>query len=116
MLKTIFRTIVCLLLSTSAYAGFSCTGQVTGVTMTPSGMVVIEKFKDWNWQYLCRVNTTYNGVDAESCKAILSLLMTAQTSKKDVSFWFNAGDCTSYSSQPNWTALSNWYYGPRLVN
>ena len=96
-----------------SHANFECTGAVSGVTLSPQGAVVVASLKDWSYQTICNVSNQSNGVNPEACKAIYSLLLTAQTTNKTVTFWFNAGDCTA-GSQPSWTALANWYLGPKI--
>ncbi|MDM3869730.1 hypothetical protein QSV34_00040 [Porticoccus sp. W117] len=96
---------------------YSCKGTVQGVTIDPQdGRVFLEKFGDhFAWPVLCSVQTEDNGIPPESCKAIYSMLLTAQSTKKQVRFWFNDGkDCTP-ESHPAWRQLTGWYFGPNLA-
>jgi len=102
-------------LCSHSLAGFECRGSVAGVTIAPGGDIYMEKFKNWSWMRVCNVNQDANGSNPEACKAIYSLLLTAQTTKKEVSFWFNAGSCQE-ESQTSWQYLNSWYFGPKLID
>jgi len=104
-----------LFVSSHSYAGFECAGNVKGVTLVPNGEVYMASFKNWDWLKVCNVSVAANGVTTEACKAIFSLLLTAQTTNKQVKFWLNDGSCAA-SSQVSWTYLKSWYFGPELVN
>lgn len=40
------------------------------------------------------------------------MLLTAQTSGKQIELWFN--DSLTCTTHPAWAWLSGWYWGPRL--
>lgn|GEM_PF-5896308 len=102
-----------LLLSTRAFAGFSCSGPVSGVALTPGGALVVQELMAWRYQVICNMNTTSNGVEPKTCQAIYAMFLTAQTTQRSITMWFDSGDCNS-ESQADWSALENWYYGPLL--
>ena len=102
--------------SSVASAGTQCTSTIKGVSLQPNGSVYLEKFGNWNWLSVCSVNTDANRTNPESCKAIYSLLLSAQISGRKVSFWFNNGrDCTA-CSQESWDWMRDWYFGPLIHN
>lgn len=112
-MKRFILPLVVMGMCTTAQAGFDCTGSLSGVTLAPDGGLYMERFKNWNWLKLCNVHTEVNGVNPESCKAVYSLLLTAQTTQKEVTFWFKEGDC-SKESQREWAYINTWYFGPKL--
>jgi hypothetical protein len=116
MLNRYSLAVVLLLLpGISSATNFECTGPVSGVTVTPQGGVIVDILQNWRWQTICNLESTSNGVSPGTCKAIYSLLLTAQTTKRNVRLWFSSGDCSA-ASQTSWTALANWYFGPSLVD
>lgn len=114
-MKRVIVSSLLIVFSCSSYAGFECRGAVTDVTVAPDGDVYMGKFKNWSWMKVCNVSRAENGATPEACKAIYSLLLTAQTTKKEVSFWFTTGDCEAGSQTP-WQYMSSWYFGPKLVD
>ncbi|WP_038891319.1 hypothetical protein [Vibrio campbellii] len=102
-------------LSFASYGKYTCIGEVKGLSITPqTGDVLVEKLGPLNWPRLCRVGGDYNGISQETCRIIYSTLLTAQTTNKAVTLWFNdKGDCTDSSHKP-WDWLKGWYFGPRL--
>lgn len=114
-MNKLFCGFFALMISVSSYAGIECTGSVTGLTMAPNGQVYMQQFKNWDWMRVCSVSERLNNTDPEACKAIYSLLLTAQMTQKSVTFWFSQGGCAS-ESQSSWQFLDNWYFGPKLVD
>ncbi|TQV71325.1 hypothetical protein FKG94_19620 [Exilibacterium tricleocarpae] len=114
-MKRFMLSVVLSLFSFTSYSNVECKGEVAGVTLSPSGQLHVKKFKNWRWIKICSVHNTINNTSPEACRAIYSLLLAAQVSKKEVSFWFNEGDC-QVSSQTPWTLLNSWYFGPMLVD
>ena len=99
--------------STFAQAFYICSGPVTGVTISPSGLVVPENMGGFSWVYVCQLGTNYNGVTPEACKAIYATLLIAQMYGKQVRLWFaDDGNCASH---PAWAPLQGWYFGPELM-
>jgi hypothetical protein len=92
---------------------YTCSGPVSGVTLSPTGLVAAETVAGINWPYICQMGANYNGVTPEGCKAIYATLMTAQLTQKDVMFWFS--DNATCNTHPQWGPLTGWYFGPKLV-
>ncbi len=93
-----------------AFANYSCSGAVQGITISPDGQVFASSIGSLSYPRICSVTATSNGVSTEACKVIYSALLTAQTTGKTVSFTFNdAGDCNSHTA---WGWLTGWYFGP----
>ena len=103
--------------SANSYANYTCSGKVNGVSIEPStGSVLVESIGPLSWPRLCRVDAEHNDISAEACRIIYSTLLTAQTTQKEVTFWFRDGkDCSEESHTP-WGWLTGWYFGPQLVN
>lgn len=101
------------ILSMNTFA-YDCTGKVNNVVLNPDGVVTLS-FGNINWVHICSVSQSYNGVPAESCKAMLSLLMAAKLSDRNITLWFSdaSNNCTN-TAHTAWEPLKNWYFGPAL--
>lgn len=116
-LRDCFLACAISIISVSASASYICEGNVEGVTLNPkSGSVVVENLAGLRWVRLCSVSQIINGIPAESCKAIYSLLLTAQSTNKGVVMWFNDDKSCTSSDHPPWQDLTGWYFGPKLIN
>lgn len=78
------------------------TCKVKGISIDPvSGGLLVEKLGPLSWPMLCEVDSDANGVSQETCRTIYSTLLTAQTTNKEITLWFNdKGDCTDDSHKP----------------
>ncbi|WP_061035160.1 MULTISPECIES: hypothetical protein [Vibrio] len=110
---------VCLvLLSFNVHASrYTCSGKVIGVSLdAKSGDVLVERIGPLSWPRLCKVDNEHDNISAEACRTIYSTLLTAQTTNKEVTLWFNdSKDCSESSHQP-WKWLTGCYFGPKLEN
>ncbi|EGR0711319.1 hypothetical protein EX463_13250 [Vibrio alginolyticus] len=114
-MKKILIIVFLSLVSSASYAKYKCQGQVKGISIDPvSGGLLVEKLGPLSWPMLCEVDSDANGVSQETCRTIYSTLLTAQTTNKEITLWFNdKGDCTDDSHKP-WEWLTGWYFGPRI--
>jgi hypothetical protein len=103
-----------LVASAGAHATYSCTGPVTGVTVSPQGYVTAESLAGISWGYYCHLSNVYYGVSPEACRGILALLLSAEAQGKSVEIWFE--DNLSCSTRPSWAWQAGWYWGPRIVS
>ncbi|HEY8102388.1 MAG TPA: hypothetical protein VIF82_16740 [Burkholderiaceae bacterium] len=94
-------------------ASYACSGVVTGVALSPSGVVTVYSADaGLNAAYICQIGSTYNGVGPDACKAILAVLVSAKATGIHAEWSFNDGlSCTTH---PAWDVLTGWYYGPVL--
>jgi hypothetical protein len=102
--------------SAPAFANYSCTGPVTALSTGPSGTVTVQS-AGLQFVYVCYLyGTSPNGVTADSCKGIYSILLSARTTGANVTWIFN--DSLTCTTQPAWAWLTTtplgWYYGPQL--
>ncbi len=112
----IFLILTALLMSISANA-YTCSGLVTGISIEAStGDLLVESIGPLKWPRLCRVDNEVRGISAEACKVVYSTLLTAQTSNKPVTLWFNDDKDCSVDSHTPWRTLTGWYFGPMLGN
>jgi len=91
---------------------YFCSGPVTGVTVSPSGVVQAEHAGGQSYGYFCQIGATYNGVSSDACKAILTVLLTAQTTGKSVTIAYD--DANNCATNRAWTWLNTIYWGPKL--
>lgn len=95
-------------------AQYFCSGPVTGVTVSPSGVVQAENAGGQSWGYFCQIGATNNGVSSDACKAILTVLLTAQATGKSVTIAYDdANNCTTSRA---WSWLNTIYWGPKIDN
>jgi hypothetical protein len=104
--------------SASAMAtNYECGGPVNGVTVDHNGVVVAESAGGQHYGYFCQLGTTSNNVSSDACKGILAVLLTAQSTDKQINIWYNdANDCAWHASNGSWAWLSTWYFGPMVAN
>lgn len=95
---------------------YTCSGEVKGVSLSPTGTLMAESIGPLVWPKLCNVSSPQRGISPETCQNIYSLLLTAQTTNKSVMFWFNDDKDCSVDSHTPWADLSGWYFGPKLMN
>ena len=94
--------------SAQAHAAYNCTGPVGGVSLDASGTLLAATIAGITWPKICDVNTTQNGFEPNVCKTVYTQLITAQTTGKTVTIYFNdAGSC---SSHPAWQWASGLYF------
>lgn len=109
----LLASVVLMLLAVPAFANYSCRGTVNGVTVAPDGTVVLgSSSMGLVWVYLCNINTNANGVSPESCKGMLGVLLSAQTTGRQVEMWFN--DNLTCTTHPRWAFLTGWYFDPTM--
>jgi hypothetical protein len=101
--------------SVNSLAAYTCTGLVKGVSIeAKTGDLLVAQIGELKWPRLCKVDNEYDRISAEACKVVYSTLITAQTSKKKVTLWFNdAKSCTEHDA---WRPIPGWYFGPMLVD
>ena len=107
---------VFLLMASSAQASYICSGAVSGVAVNPfNGQLMAERVAGISWPILCNLNGVDRNITPESCKAMMTLLLSAQMSGKTVTLWFNDEDeGGSCSSHQGWQPLTGWYFGPKI--
>ena len=90
--------------SSSAIAGFSCIAKVVSVALGPiSGVLQVNT--GYGVHYLCKIDTEYNGVQPEICKAWYAMFLSAQASGRSIAQVYdqNAGGAQSCSELGSWT-------------
>jgi hypothetical protein len=65
ILATLAAAIVC---APAMAVDYSCDGPVTGVTVSPGGIVSAGTAGGQSWGYFCQLGTTTNGIGPEACK------------------------------------------------
>jgi hypothetical protein len=104
-----------LLTTPLAWAGYSCTGIVSGTQIAPNGNVGAANMAGMTWIFLCNVSISVNGVDPSTCKAIYATLLAAEAQGRGVTLWLN-DEPNTCASHPEWGMLTGWYWGPMLAN
>jgi hypothetical protein len=110
----IVAAIAALLCAAPAMAAvhYACSGPVNGVTVTPGGVVSAAAAGGQSWGFFCQLAGTTNNISPEACKGILAVLLTAQTSGKTVTLWYD--DDLTCSTHAGWAWLTTVYWGPTI--
>ncbi|MES1189999.1 MAG: hypothetical protein ABUS47_02845 [Steroidobacter sp.] len=104
-----------------SFANYECRGTVNNVS-TDQGSNVLASFifstGSMPFMYVCNLNQVSNGISAEGCKGMLSILLTAQATQRTVGLWFNNTTPNNCSYSAGWVSLTSlgWYFGPSLYN
>jgi len=88
-------------------ATFQCSGQVEIIALNPSnGMLQVNT--GYGMHYLCQIQTEFNGVHPEVCKAWYSMFLTAQASGRPVTQNYDStnGDAQNCSDLGSWVTPS----------
>lgn len=112
MRKKIALIAAVILASSSAYANNTCTGKVTGVSVSQSGNV-LATIRNTSLStnladvVMCNVNpsTDNTAFSGEACKGLMSLLLSASAMQKNTILWFQAASFTSCTQ--SWMNLRN---------
>ncbi len=97
-----------LFVSGLAFANPTCSGKVSGISLSNSGGVYAT-IKDGNSVNLadvvfCGITATAGVFAGETCKALYSMLLTAEAMDKTVTLWFQAANFESCSQ--SWKGLA----------
>jgi len=95
-------------------ADYSCAGPVNGVSLTPGGIVAAQNAGGQSWGFFCQLGQTTNNFTPEACKGVLAMLLTAQTTGKQVVIWYR--DDLNCSANRGWNWMSTIYWGPMLAD
>ena len=103
-----------LLAASTAQANYFCQGVVDQIDVSPSGLVTVDSAAaGLQFQYLCMIGTTTNGVSPDTCKSLLAVLTTAFITQQQVQWAFS--DSLTCTTHPAWNWLAVWYWGPNLI-
>jgi len=94
-----------LLISPVAMADIQCSGEVKNVLQYNNGNVNVFTTYRNDYTVMCNVKDHWKGVSPESCKGMLSVLLTAQSTGKRIATYYsgNAHTCQNlpyYSGAP----------------
>lgn len=91
-----------LLVSPSALANIGCVGTVTKVLQYANGSVNVHTSYRNDYTVMCNIKDHWKGVSPESCKSMVSILLTAQSTGKRI---------VTYYSGDQYTCQTLPYYG-----
>lgn len=86
----------------SAKAELSCSGTVHNVLQYANGAVNVLTSYRGDYTFMCNVNNTWKGVTPESCKGMLSVLLTAQSTGKKIATYYS-GDQYTCQNLPHYS-------------
>lgn len=92
MKKILF--VVGLIFSTNVFANISCIGEVKNVLQYANGTVNVYTSYRGNYTVMCSVKDHWKGVSPESCKGMLSILLTAQSTGKKIATYYSGDQYT----------------------
>lgn len=107
----IFMSLLCAVsFSSPAFAGYTCTGLVRGVSMDfLNGELLAESVGGVSWPRLCSFRSAINSIQPEDCKRMYAALLTAQSSAKSVTLWVNDSNTTCATLTP-WAYVNGLYF------
>lgn len=83
-----------LLMSGPVLADISCTGQVKNVLQYANGTINVFTSYRGDYTVMCSVKDHWKGVSPESCKGMLSVLLTAQSTGKRIATYYSGNQYT----------------------
>lgn len=103
-------SVALLLTSSTAFAGYTCSGKVSGVAMElDNGDVFAESIGAVSWPRLCNMHVAANGIPPDVCKSIYATLLSAQATGKSVTFWVN-DTATTCQTLVAWQYVNGLYF------
>jgi hypothetical protein len=94
------------------WASYSCSGTISSVSLSPTGLVVVSSSAGFSSVEVCTVGSSSNGVTSDVCKAIVALLISAKINSSTVVWTFT--DSLTCSTHPAWNWLTGWSNGPMV--
>jgi hypothetical protein len=96
-----------LLVTTNAFANFTCSGKVAYLGLSPDGVMTLSVSGFGVW-YICSMSGPYGnaGHNAEGCKAWYASALAAQKSGQGIVLYFQSPSGTSNGT--DCTALGSW--------
>lgn len=82
---------------------FQCIGTVKNVLVYAEGYVIIDTSYRNEYTQVCNLKNDWKGVSPEACKGMLSTLLTAQSTGRNIMTYYNQYTCEtlpSYASTP----------------
>lgn len=101
--------IALLLVTFTAQANHSCAGTVEEVAVAYQGHVHAYIDTIGRGNTICSVENSKNGIGTETCKAMLSTLLTAKTTKTPVKLFFR--NDTTNCQKGDWKDFTSTEYG-----
>ena len=90
-------------------ASHSCFGKVSKIQIIPNASVQVDIEGIGNGNRLCSLKYKLGEYEPEACKAVLSMLITAQAANKDINLYFSNDENTSCNK-----GNSNNFTGPEF--
>lgn len=99
MLKKFAVFIGVVAISSLAYANPTCSGRISGVSISNSGAILatVRNGAGTNLAdvIFCSLSSSSSNFGAEACKGVLSLLLSASAMQKNTTLWFQSASFTS---------------------
>ncbi|MDE1243543.1 hypothetical protein [Vibrio aestuarianus] len=86
--------LVLLLASPSSMADIQCSGEVKNVLQYANGSINVFTSYRGDYTVMCSVKDHWKGVSPESCKGMLSVLLTAQSTGKRIATYYSGNQYT----------------------
>jgi hypothetical protein len=98
----------------SVAAVYHCDGVPQGVSVGPGGQVLVMTFGShpFTYSHWCNVTVTTSGVAPETCRAMLTIFLSAEAQGKTVRVWFD--DASTCATRGSWSQQV-LYLGPMIL-
>ncbi|MER2498452.1 hypothetical protein ABS858_20455 [Vibrio neptunius] len=98
-----------ILFSTSSLADISCNGNVKHILQYANGDVnVVTSYRN-TYTVMCNIDKHWKGVSPESCQGMLSVLLTAQSTGRNIGVYYS-GDQYTCENLPTYGATPGPVY------
>ncbi|NOI30615.1 hypothetical protein [Vibrio coralliilyticus] len=98
-----------ILFSASSMADITCYGTVKNVLQYGNGSINVYMSYRGDYTVMCNIETHWKGVNPEACQGMLSVLLTAQSTGKNIATYYN-GDQYTCANLPTYSATPGPVY------
>ncbi|PNM49122.1 hypothetical protein AL535_005975 [Vibrio cholerae] len=78
-------------------ADVQCSGKVNTILQYANGSVNIHTTYRNEYTYICNTETRWNNISPEACRAMLSIVLSAQASDKNIQIYYSGNQFTCQS-------------------
>ena len=117
MKKILLSIFTSLLLISNAFSSQTCSGKISAISISGSGGVyatITSSTANLSDVVFCGLNSTEGNYSGESCKGLLSLLLSGSALGKSATLWFE--DSKFVNCSQSWNSLSNFGFYRFKIN
>jgi len=100
-----------LLFSSTTLADITCQGEVHNVLQYTDGSVNVLTSYRKGYMVMCNIDQHHKGTNPETCRGVLSVLLTAQSTGKKIEAYYSGNQYTCDTIPTYWQAPRPVYVG-----